>query len=93
LVVTAAAAPEPHNNLYKAIGFLWERSLRVGVLMARKGGPFFLGGIGLMCIGAVLGMGTMFNPTAAADVGLLLMFLLLFGGLILCIIGLRKRIS
>jgi len=58
-----------------------------------RGGVSLLGGIGLMCIAGVLGMGTMFNPTAAADVGLLLMFLLLFGGLILCIIGLRKRIS
>ncbi len=61
--------------------------------MARKGGPMFLAGIGLMCVGAVLGMGTMFNPIASADVGLLLMFMLLFGGLILCILGLRKRIT
>jgi len=53
----------------------------------------FLAGIGLMCIGAVLGMGSMFNPAAAADVGLLLMFILLLVGLILCIAGLRKRIS
>jgi len=61
--------------------------------VARKGGPMFLAGIGLMCIGAVLGMGSMFNPAAAADVGLLLMFILLLVGLILCIAGLRKRIS
>ncbi len=61
--------------------------------MARKGGPMFLAGIALMCIGAVLGMGSMFNPASAADVGLLLMFIMLLAGLILCIAGLRKRIS
>ncbi len=46
-----------------------------------------------MCIGAVFGMSTMFNPTAAADTGSLLMFIMIFAGLILCITGLRKRIS
>ncbi len=46
-----------------------------------------------MCIGAVLGMRNMLNPLALHDAALLLMLLLLFGGLILCIVGLRKRIS
>ncbi len=53
----------------------------------------FLSGIGLMCIGAVVGMGYMFNPTASGDVGTLIMFMMIFAGLILCIVGLRKRIS
>jgi len=35
----------------------------------------------------------MFNPTAATDVGSLLMMIMIFAGLILCIVGLRKRIS
>jgi len=46
-----------------------------------------------MCLGAVLGMGTMFNPTASTDVFSLVMFIMIFAGLILCIVGLRKRIS
>ena len=52
-----------------------------------------MAGIGIMCVGAVLGMGYMFNPTSSADVGTLLMFMMIFAGLILCIVGLRKRIS
>jgi hypothetical protein len=82
-----------HNNLYKFLDFCWRRSRQGGILIARKGGPVFLAGIGLMCIGAVFGMSFMFNPTADASSGTLLMFIMIFAGLILCIVGLRKRIS
>jgi uncharacterized membrane protein HdeD (DUF308 family) len=46
-----------------------------------------------MIIGAVLGMSYMFNPVSSADVGTLLMFMMIFAGLILCIVGLRRKIS
>ncbi len=85
--------PRRHNNLYKPFGFLSKPYPPGGVLIARKGGPVFLAGIGLMCIGAVVGMATMFNPTASTDVTSLLMFIMIFAGLILCIVGLRRRIS
>jgi hypothetical protein len=85
--------PGGHNNLYKFLDFCWRRSRQGGILIARKGGPIFLAGIGLMCIGAVFGMSFMFNPTADASSGTLLMFIMIFAGLILCIVGLRKRIS
>jgi hypothetical protein len=46
-----------------------------------------------MVVGAVVGMSYMFNPTRVASDGTLIMFMMIFAGLILCIIGLRKRIS
>jgi hypothetical protein len=89
----ASGTCKGHNNLYKFLDFCWRRSRQGGILIARKGGPIFLAGIGLMCIGAVFGMSFMFNPIADASSGTLLMFIMIFAGLILCIVGLRKRIS